>query len=54
MRIQRAKMLISQNIEMPLREIAELTGFGDQRYFSKVFKGLTGFSPSEFRKGTID
>ena len=31
-------------------DIAELCGFSDIYYFSRVFKTETGFSPSEYRK----
>ncbi|MBQ3133551.1 MAG: helix-turn-helix domain-containing protein [Clostridia bacterium] len=31
-------------------EIAELAGFADQGYFSRLFKQKTGYTPSEYRK----
>jgi two-component system response regulator YesN len=34
----------------PVYLIAEKCGFADQRYFSKIFKELTGLLPSEFRQ----
>jgi two-component system, response regulator YesN len=34
----------------PVYLIAEKCGFADQRYFSKMFKELTGLLPSEFRQ----
>ncbi len=30
-------------------EIAKLVGFNDEKYFSKVFKKICGFTPSEYK-----
>jgi two-component system response regulator YesN len=49
LKISRAKLLLVQFPDMPLREIAALLGFNDMYYFSKVFKKITGKSPSEIR-----
>ncbi len=38
LKISRAKLLLVQFPDMPLREIAALLGFNDMYYFSKVFK----------------
>ena len=38
--------------DMRLYEIAFAVGFNDQHYFSKIFKKLTGLSPSEYRSGS--
>ncbi|MEA1787557.1 chromate resistance protein [Arenibacter sp. GZD96] len=48
-RIKKAKELFS-NPEYSLTEIAYLTGFSDQSHFTRVFKQITGESPSTFRK----
>ncbi|HBK83194.1 MAG TPA: AraC family transcriptional regulator [Flavobacterium sp.] len=48
-RIQKAKELF-RNPEYTLTEIAYLTGFSDQSHFTRVFKQITGESPSCFRK----
>ncbi len=47
-RIERAKDLL-RNKDLRVHEIAELTGFVDENYFSKVFKRYTGISPTAFR-----
>lgn len=49
MRIDRAQKLMQQFPDMPLREISGKLGFSDMYYFSKVFKKITGHSPSEGR-----
>lgn len=51
MRIRKAEDLIRSTL-MPLKEIAELCGYWDQRYFSKVFKTHTGMTPSEFKSSS--
>lgn len=48
-RIDNAKLLLG-NPQLRVVQIAEMVGFQDEKYFSKVFKKLTGMSPNEFRK----
>jgi AraC-like DNA-binding protein len=33
-----------------INEIAEACGFGDQSWFSKIFKGFMGLSPGKYRE----
>ena len=43
------KLLLSRNINnYKIYEIAEMCGFTDQLYFSRVFKKMTGVSPKAF------
>lgn len=50
LKIEEAKRLLAnEEEEYRIGEIAEVTGFSDQFYFSKVFKNLTGMSPREYR-----
>jgi AraC family transcriptional regulator len=49
LRIQRALELLA-NQEIPLCEIALLTGFSDQSHFTRIFKRITGITPGVFRK----
>lgn len=50
-RIQFAKQQLTTT-ELTIREISEKAGFLHQRNFSAVFKNITGFSPSDYRKET--
>lgn len=48
-RINKAIDLLRKK-EPVIAEVAELTGFSDQAYFSRMFKKITGVSPSDFIK----
>ena len=48
-RIDKAKELLC-GTQLKLYEIAEETGYSDPKYFSKVFREVTGFTPAEYRK----
>lgn len=50
LRLQKAEILLKNFPTIPLKEIAKLTGFNDQFYFSKVFKKNYGQCPADFRK----
>ena len=49
LRIEKAMELISLG-KYSLTEIAYLTGFSDQSHFTRIFKQLTGKSPSTYKK----
>jgi AraC-like DNA-binding protein len=46
-RIDQAKRLLSEQ-HLAVAEVALLVGFGDGRYFSRVFKQMTGLPPSRY------
>ena len=48
-RISAAKRLLIQS-SMPISAVAEAVGISDYNYFSKVFRSMTGTTPSAFRK----
>ena len=50
-RISRAKVLV-RNTNLNVSEIAYRVGFGDPSYFSRLFRVMTGMSPSEFADNT--
>lgn len=47
LRMQRAKKLLERNI--PVKTVAQETGYEDPFYFSKVFKKMTGYTPKEYK-----
>lgn len=48
-RIDKAKLLLL-NPHLRIAQVAEMVGYQDEKYFSKVFKKLEGVSPNEYRK----
>ena len=48
-RINAAKRLLLQS-NLPISAVAEEVGISDYNYFSKVFRSITGTTPSAFRK----
>lgn len=51
LRIERAKSLLNElSYGTKIYEIAEMTGFKNQYYFSSVFRQETGYSPKEYRQ----
>ncbi|SEO90635.1 response regulator [Paenibacillus sp. OV219] len=51
-RIAKAQRLL-ENPNMRVVQIAQMVGYQDEKYFSKVFKKLTGMTPNEYRKGQL-
>ena len=47
-RVLRAKMLLASG-EYSITQTAQLCGFSSSAYFSKIFKGHTGYSPKDYR-----
>ena len=51
MRIKKAKELLSGSDPVPIADVAELVGCGNNpMYFSQIFKKGTGMSPSSYVK----
>lgn len=51
LRIEKAKELLSNDLDTSIKEICFKVGYNDPKYFSKVFKKYTGISPIEYREG---
>jgi AraC family transcriptional regulator len=47
-RVQRGRELLAKTA-LPLHEISEKLGFGDQSHFTTVFKKNVGMTPKQFR-----
>jgi len=47
-RIERAKEIMERNPQMFIKDVAVMTGYRDQFYFSRIFRAVTGRSPSEY------
>ena len=48
-RVEKAKKYLSHT-SLSLQQIAEQTGYDDEKYFNRVFRKSTGMLPSEYRK----
>lgn len=52
-RINRVKELLRTS-KLSIHNIAQLAGYSDGKYMSRVFKEMTGMSPNEYRKARAD
>lgn len=50
LRMNRAKELFSENPDIFIKDVAEMVGYEDQFYFSRIFRSYTSKSPSEYMK----
>lgn len=48
-RVSAAKRLLATG-NYKIREVAEMVGYKDTKYFNKVFRSITGVSPSDYKK----
>ena len=48
LRMDLAKVMLT-NTELPINEIASRVGYPDAGYFAKIFKHVTGKTPSLYR-----
>jgi len=51
-RIDKAKLLLADRA-LTVNAVAERVGFDDSKYFARVFKDLTGISPSAYRRANV-
>lgn len=49
-RIRHAQEMLSEKPWLSIGQVASRVGYGNSRYFSKRFKEITGYLPSEFSK----
>ena len=50
LRLKMAKTLLQNNPDILTKDVAEMVGFSDAFYFSRVFKAHEGMSPSQYLK----
>jgi AraC-like DNA-binding protein len=48
-RLQRAVKLLTSTANIPIKEVALMSGFTDANYFAKIFRRVYGTNPTEFR-----
>lgn len=53
-RINKSKHLLLNNPELEIKKIAEVVGYKDSFYFSRVFKSNVGIYPSDYRAQNCD
>lgn len=53
LRIDKAKDIISKQPDILLKNVSDMVGYDDSLYFSRVFKDMTGLSPSEYVKNLL-
>lgn len=49
-RIEEAKKFMKTHPGIGIQKVGEEVGYRDQHYFSRIFKGITGVSPSEYKE----
>jgi two-component system response regulator YesN len=49
-RVKRAADLLRGG-NLRIAEVADLVGYGDQRYFSQIFRRIVGMTPTQFKEG---
>lgn len=50
-RMEKATGLMRENPEMYIKDIAEMVGYSDQLYFSRIFRSYMGMCPSDYMEG---
>ncbi|RKN78948.1 response regulator transcription factor [Paenibacillus ginsengarvi] len=52
-RIKEAKRMMDERPDLLLKQVASVVGYSDPLYFSRVFKKITGQSPSEYAQSRL-
>ncbi len=53
LRVEKAKRLLA-DVAVNVRDVGQQVGFHDSSYFAKVFRRITGVSPSEYRLAILE
>lgn len=54
LRIDTAKNFLAENDKMKIKDVAEMVGYSNQYYFCKVFKLITGITPTKYREDYLN
>ncbi|MCD9023756.1 response regulator transcription factor [Cohnella silvisoli] len=54
LRVEEAKRLIREHPRLLFKDIAEQVGYPDPYYFSKLFKQMTGLTPTEYKRNQLE
>jgi two-component system, response regulator YesN len=49
LRMEEAKRLLDTYSNLDIKQIGEIVGYADPHYFSRIFKNVTSFTPTEYR-----
>ena len=52
-KVKQAKFLLRTYREMTVKNVAWKVGYEDSYYFSRIFKSVTGQTPTEYRGGKL-
>jgi YesN/AraC family two-component response regulator len=52
LRIEKAKKFLA-NPDINIKDIGSMSGYRDPNYFARVFKRVTGMTPSDYRNGAV-
>ena len=48
LRLEKAKKIFQVDSDLLIKDVASMTGYRDQFYFSRIFRSYTGMSPTEY------
>ena len=48
MRVEMAQKMLREQKDSYIKDVATAVGYSDQFYFSRIFRSVTGMSPSEY------
>lgn len=51
-KIARSRLLLNNNLQLTINEIAEAIGYKTTDYFIRIFKKQTGITPDQYRRAT--
>ena len=51
-RVEKAKQLLT-DVLINVKDVCIRVGYRDSNYFAKVFKRMTGTTPTEYRRGVL-